>query len=132
YILLTEASKFANDEVLDTQTGQVVPFTNTRGETKRYYLAPERSIALYIEPQALYTYSLDQAATTLVAGSQLSGTETYNNGYISGADIFINPEETHTLDSITISVFDSSKRVPNPNASGVAMYPKVGQKMLSF
>lgn len=133
YILLTEASKFAIDEILDTQTGQLVPFTSNHGETERYYFAPEKSIALYIDPRSLHTYSLDQATTTLVESSQLSGTETYHNGYIDGAtNLLINPEETHTTDSITISVFDGSKSVPNPDVPGTTRYAKVGQETLSF
>ncbi len=132
YILVTEASKFAIDETLDVQTGQAKPFYND-GNTKREYLTPERDIALYIEPKALYTYSLDQAGPTIVAGSQLSGTETYHSGYIDGATtVLINPVETHTKNSITISIFDSSKSVPNPDVSGATMYAKVGQKTLSF
>ena len=133
YILLTEASKFAVDEILDIQTGQVAPFTNSQGQTKRYYVVSKRNIALYINPQVLYTYSLDQVTTTLITGSQLSGTQTYHNGYIDGATtLFINPEETHTTNKIIVSVFDSSKRVPNPDVSGATMYAKVGQKTLSF
>ena len=133
YLLVTEATKFAIDEILDTQTGEITPITNAHGETKRYYLAPERDIALYISPQTISTYSLNQATSTIVAGSQLSGTETYHDGYIGGATtLLINPRETHTTHSITISVFDSSKTVPNPSAPGATMYAKVGQKTLPF
>lgn len=131
YILLTEANaKSATDVILDVQTGQT---TSISGSKKlRYYLAPEREIALYVDSQALYTYSLDQVSATLISGSQISGTETYHNGYIGGIGIEINPQETHTKNSITISIFDSSKSVPNPDVPGATMYAKVGQKTLSF
>lgn len=131
YLLVTEANvKSATDVILDVQTGQATPIPGSK--KLRYYLAPERGIALYIDSQALYTYTLDQASATLVAGSQLSGTETYHDGYIGGIGIEINPQETHTKNSITISVFDSSKSVPNPDVLGATMYAKVGQKTLSF
>ncbi len=131
YVLLTEANvKSATDVILDVQTGQA---TSISGSKKlRYYLAPEREIALYIDSQALYTYSLDHVSATLISGSELSGTETYDNGYIGGIGIEINPEETHTKNSITISVFDSSKNISNPDVPGATMYTKVGQKTLSF
>ncbi len=116
------------DVIIDSQTGQVTPIS----KTLRHYFAPERDIVLYIDKQSLYTYSLDQATTTLVAGSQLSGTETYHNGYIDGVGIQINPQETHTKNSITISIFDSSKMVENPDVPGAQMYAKIGQKALSF
>jgi hypothetical protein len=68
-----------------------------------------------------------------VVGSRLAGTETYHDGYIDGAtNVFINPEETHATNSITISVFDSSKSVPNPGVPGTTKYAKIGQKRLSF
>lgn len=131
YILLTEADvKGATDVILDVQTGQAAPISDSK--KLRYYLAPERGIALYIDSQALYTYSLDQASATPVVGSQLSGSETYHDGYIGGIGVEINPQETHTKNSITISIFDSSKNVPNPDVPGATMYAKVGQKSLSF
>lgn len=129
YILIGQAgADSAFDAILDSQTGEIT----TISKTLRYYLAPERDIVLYIDKQSLYTYSLNQATTTLVVGSHLSGTETYHNGYIGGIGIEINPQETHTKNSITISIFDSSKSVPNPDVPGATMYAKAGQKTLSF
>ncbi len=131
YILATEANaKEAMDEVLDSQTGQITSISSTKALS--YYFAPERSISLYIEPQALYTYSLDQATTTLVVGSKLQGTETYDSGFADGPGARINPQETHTKNSITISIFDSSKSVPNPDLEGATMYEKIRQNTLSF
>lgn len=131
YILLTEANvKSATDVILDVQTGQATPIFGSK--KLRYYLAPEREIALYVDSKALYMYSLDQVSATLISGSELSGTETYHNGYIDGIGIEINPQETHTKNNITISVFDSNKTMPNPDVPGATMYAKIGQKTLSF
>ncbi len=98
------------NKVIDSQTGEVsiIP-----GEAS-YSLASEgRNAALYIDTQAIYIYTLDQADAILVSGSQLSGNETYHSGT---SDFRIAPEQTHTKNSITISIFDSSRIVRNPNA----------------
>ncbi len=133
YILVTETDvKMTRDVILDLQTGQVTPITNKDGESLHYSLAPERNIALYIEPQVLFTYSLDQATTTLVAGSKLQGTETYKSGLEDGPSPGIIPQETHTKNNITISIFDSSRIVPSPDVPERPMHAKIGQKTLSF
>jgi len=129
YILLTEADvKKARDQILDTQTGDVTPVPGGL----RFYFAPNREIALFLDLQAIRTYSLDQASATLVPGSQLSGTETYHSGYAEGIGADMNPQYTKTKNSIIISVFDSSKMVSNPDVPGAKMYAKVGTKTFSF
>ena len=124
YVLVTEAgAENIQDEILDSQTGKVSYIQSL----DMYDLVPNRELVLYIDSQALYTYSLDQATTTLVAGSQLSGSETYHDGV---EEILDHAQQTHTADSITISVFDSSRRISNPDVGN--MYAKVGQKTLAF
>lgn len=115
YILATlPSAESSRDEVIDSQTGEVTPVIGGG-----YYLASEgRDIALYVSDQAIYTYALDQAGQTLIPGSQLSGNETYNSGT---SDAYFVPEQTHTKSSITISVFDSTETVQNPNAQPNAM-----------
>lgn len=126
YILVTEiGAEMGYDEILDSHSGQVT----TIPMPDRYVLAPERNTVLYIDYQALHTYSLDQASTTLIAGSQLSGNETYHNGEQELA-VVVTPQETHTKDSITISVFDSSKEVANPD--GGTLFEKLRDVTLSF
>ncbi len=115
YILATQpVAESSYDEIIDSQTGAV---TRIPGET-RFYLAPERDVALYIDRQAVYTYALDNPSYTLVPGSELSGSETYHSGT---SDAYLAPVQTHTKDSITISVFDSSQIVQNPDAQPNAM-----------
>lgn len=111
YILVTQPSGGSSlNEIVDSQTGKITIIPGERA----YYLASEgRDIALYIDTQAIHTYSLDQADAVLVSGSQLSGNETYHSGT---SDFQIAPVQTHTKNSITISVFDSSQTVKNPNA----------------
>jgi hypothetical protein len=126
YILYTQAgADKSNDAILDSQTGQI---TLIPGNAP-LYLAPGRNIALYVGPQSLYAYSLDQASSTLVAGSKLQGNETYHDG-IGGLGTLVQAQETHTADNIIITVFDSGKVVPNPD--GGTMYMRTGQKVLSF
>ncbi|MFZ1075649.1 MAG: hypothetical protein WAN50_04725 [Minisyncoccia bacterium] len=125
YILFTQSgADKSSDAILDSQNGEITPIPGNIA----LYLAPKRNIALYVTTQALYTYSLDQSTTTLVAGSQLSGNETYL-GVLDGMGP-ITLRETHTNSSITIVTYDSSTLVPNPD--GGNMYAKVGQKTLSF
>jgi hypothetical protein len=116
YILASKPmAESSFDEIVDSQTGTVTPIS---GEA-RYYLASEgRDVALYIDNQAIRTYTLDQADAVLVSGSQLSGNETYHSGT---SDAYLVPEQTHTKNSITISVFDSSQIVQNPGAQPNAM-----------
>lgn len=130
YILATQPSSGSSyDEIIDSQTGKVTPIP---GEA-RYYLASEgRNVALYVDTQAIHIYTLDQADAILVSGSQLSGTETYHSGT---SDFQIAPVQTHTKNSITISVFDSSQIVKNPDAQPNEMQTmnmKIRDLTLSF
>lgn len=130
YILASKpVAETSYDEIIDSQTGTVTPIS---GEA-RYYLASEgRDLALYIDTQDIRTYTLDQAGAVLVPGSQLSGNETYHSGT---SDAYLVPEQTHTKNSITISVFDSSQIVQNPNAQPNAMQTmnkKIREVTLSF
>lgn len=115
YVLISQLSiRGSHDEILDSQTGKVTPIP---GEV-RFYLAPDKNIALYIDYQAIYIYALDQPLFVLVPGSKLSGNETYHSGL---SDAFLVPKQTHTKDSVAISVFDSSQLVQNPDAQPNAM-----------
>lgn len=126
HVLISQAGADSfNEAILDSRTGALTPIP---GDVA-LYLAPERNAALYIGPQAIYFYSIDEASATLMPGSQLGGTETYHNG-VGGLGIIVQPDETHTEDSISISVFDSTTSVPNPD--GGTMYVKTGQRTLSF
>lgn len=129
YILFTQPSGGGSyDETIDSRTGKatVIP-----GEA-RYYLAPTgRNIALYIDTQTIRTYTLDQADAVVVKGSQLSGTETYTSGEADNPGII--PRMSWTPDSITITIFDTSKRVPNPKLGvGATMNGTVREVTLSF
>lgn len=110
YILASQPSAESSfDEIIDSQTGKVTQFPGGA-----YYLASEgRDIVLYISTQAIYTYTLDQVDVVLVPGSQLTGNETYHSGT---SDAYLAPVQTHTKNSITISIFDSSQIVQNPDA----------------
>ena len=75
-----------------------------------------------------------QDGMVLVSGSQLSGNETYHSGT---SDFSMVPVQTHTKSSITISVFDSSQMVQNPDALSQptamqTMNKKVREVTLSF
>lgn len=129
YILLSQPSAESSlNELVDSQTGKVAIIPGGA-----YFLTPEgRDIALYIDTQSIRTYTLDQSDAVLVPGSQLSGTETYHSGT---SDAYFIPEQTHTADSITISVFDSSHTVQNPDAqpNGMqTMNKKLREMTLSF
>lgn len=130
YILASKPiAETSYDEIIDSQTGTV---TRIPGEARYYLASSGRNIALYIDTQAIHTYTLDQADAVLVPGSQLSGTETYHSGT---SDAYLEPEQTHTKNSITISVFDASQIVQNPDAQPNAMQTmnkKVRQVTLSF
>ena len=130
YILVSQPSAGSSfDEIIDSQTGNVTPISAERA----YYLASDgRDIALYIGTQAIYTYTLDQADVVLVPDSQLSGNDTYHSGT---SDFQLAPEQTHTKNSIIISIFDSSQIVQNPDASPNAMQTmskRVREVTLSF
>lgn len=126
YVLAAQAgAESARDAIIDAQTGTITSIMpNTR-----YYLAPQRNTVLYVDRQALYTYTLDQASAVLVPGSQLSGIETYHNG-VEGLGIEVNPQQSHTNSSITVTIFDSSKTLQNPD--GATGYAKVRETTLSF
>lgn len=132
HILATRPSGGSSiDEIIDSQTGKVTPVSAEAA----YYLASEgRNAALYLGTQAIYIYTLDQDGMVLVSGSQLSGNETYHSGT---SDFSMVPVQTHTKSSITISVFDSSQMVQNPDALSQptamqTMNKKVRDLTLSF
>lgn len=111
HILVSQPSGGSSiGEIIDSQTGKVTPISAEAA----YYLAPEgRNAALYLGTQSIYIYTLDQDGMVLVSGSQLSGNETYHSGT---SDFSMVPVQTHTKNSITISVFDSSQLVQNPGS----------------
>src|SRR5665213_1893570 len=132
HILVSQPSAGSSiDEIVDSQTGKVTPISAEAA----YYLAPEgRNAALYLGNQAIYIYTLDQGGVALVPGSQLSGNETYHSGT---SDFQLEPVQTHTKNSITIPVFDSSQIVQNPDALSQptamqTMNKKVRDLTLSF
>jgi hypothetical protein len=131
YILASQPSGGSSlNEIIDSQTGKI-----TLIPEGGYSLALEgRDAILYIDTQAIRTYTLDQADAVLVAGSQLSGNETYHSGT---SDFTLVPVQTYTKNSITISVFDSSQLVQNPDAKSQptamqTMNKKVRTVTLSF
>lgn len=116
YILASQLSGGSSfDEIIDSRTGKAIPIPGWRVNSP---VLEGGSIELYINYQAIYTYALDQSEAVLVPGSQLSGEETYHAGT---SDFQLAPEQTHTKNSITISVFDSSQLVQNPDAQPNAM-----------
>lgn len=124
YILVSQPSgESFHDEIIDSQTGEVTPIFGLT----RYFLTPERNIALYIDYQAIYTYSLDQANAIIISNSLLFDNESY---YPSTSNTFLTPTETHTKDSITISVFDSSQKVQSPNTQTTS--EKIREVTLTF
>jgi hypothetical protein len=129
YILATQPiAESSYDEVIDSQTGTVM----TIPESARYDLSPGRNAMFYIDPQHIYLYTLDQPATTLVPGSALTGTETYNSDEADNPAI-IPTGMSHTQNSITITIFDSSDRVPNPKLGvGATMNGVVREVTLTF
>jgi hypothetical protein len=129
YILVTQPiAESSYDEIVDSQTGMVRQIP----ESARYDLEPlGRNAMLYIDAQHIYLYTLDQPAPALVPGSALSGTETYTSGEADTPDVI--PRMSYTPDSITITIFDSSKRVPNPKLGvGATMNAAVREATLSF
>lgn len=129
YILASQPiAESSYDEVIDSQTGTVTPIP----ESARYALsALDRNAVLYIDTQHIYLYTLDQPAPTLVPGSALSGTQTYTSGEADNPSII--PRMSYTPDSITITIFDTSKRVPNPQLGvGATMNGAVREVTLAF
>lgn len=139
YVLVAQPSASSYYDILiDSQTGETSFLKNAAGYII-HYLPLERprptegrQAVLYVGYQDLYTYTLDQASFVLVPGSKLSGNEAYHSGR---GDFNLLPEETHTDDSIIISVFDSSQIVQNPRApeNGMqTMNEKIREVTLSF
>jgi hypothetical protein len=130
YILATQPiAESSYDEIIDSQTGTVTPIP----ESARYNLSPGgRNAVFYIDTQHIYLYTLDQATSILVPGSALTGTETYTSGIADNPDI-IPSGMSYTQNSITITIFDSSKRVPNPKLGvGATMNGAVREVTLTF
>lgn len=125
YVLISQPSAGSSyDEIVDSHTGTIRTLPNGASYA-HFYRAFEGggNMAIYIGDKDIYTYTLDQESFVLVPGSKLSGTETYTSGaYDSPA---AQAEQVHTDTSITISVFDSSQLVPNPDVSGAKMYKKI-------
>lgn len=124
YVLISQPSAGSSyDEVIDSQTGEMNSISNGANYAS-FYLPFEggKDIALYIGDKDIYTYGLDQRSFLLAAGSKLLGTETYNSGKYDSPTV--SPEQTHTADLVTISVFDSSQLVVNKE-TGITMYKKV-------
>ncbi|MDB5188127.1 MAG: hypothetical protein JWO50_647 [Candidatus Kaiserbacteria bacterium] len=116
YILASKPmAESSYDEIIDSQTGKV---TIIPGESRYYLASSGRNTALYIDYQAIRTYALDAADAVIVPGSQLSGNETYHSGT---SDAYLASIQTHTKNSIDISIFDSSQIVQNPDAQPNAM-----------
>ncbi|MCK9345234.1 MAG: hypothetical protein M0P64_03910 [Candidatus Pacebacteria bacterium] len=120
HILISQLTvRGSYDEIIDSQTGKVVYIPDAASYTPRY-LAFEngREVALYVGYKDIYTYTLGQEGFVLVPNSNLPKGETYHSGE---GDFSIVVHETHSKDSITISVFDESKLVHNPHAVPGAM-----------
>jgi hypothetical protein len=121
YVLVAQPSADSYYDILiDSKTGESTSLHNAASYLTHYlpFERPQsasngRQAVLYIGYKDLYTYTLDQPSFVLVPGSKLSGNETYHTG---ASDFRLDPEETHTDDSIHIVVFDSSKTVQNSNA----------------
>jgi len=112
------------DILIDSQTGETSYLKNAANYIvhplpfEHHDPASGRQAVLYIGYQDMYIYTLDEGTFVLVPGSKLTGSETYHSGT---SDAYLNAEETHTDNSINISVFDSSQVVNNPYVSGSAM-----------
>jgi hypothetical protein len=140
YVLVAQPSASGYyDIVIDSQTGESSYLQNGASYITHYLPferpAPAtngRQAVLYIGYQDVYTYTIDQPSFVLVPGSKLSGSETYHNGR---GDFNLQPEETHTENTIHISIFDSSQVVKNPYAQANAiqtMNKKLREVTLSF
>jgi hypothetical protein len=116
------------DEVMDSHTGKIVLIPGT---SKINLFSLGRKSMLYVDTQSIHLYSLDADSPVQVVGSQLLGTETYSSGATDNANVeFV---ETHTATSVAITVFDTSKRVPNPSLGhGAKMNGSVRKVTLSF
>ncbi len=114
YILVSQPSAESSyDMILDAKTGKSGTIEDAASYVHYYPAsATAKQAALYIGAQDIYTYMLDTASFLLVPGSHLSGTETYHSGEADVPSVI--PHQNHTDDSITITVFDSAIRMPNP------------------
>lgn len=129
YILVSQPiAESSYDVIIDSQTGTATPIP----ESARYDLSSSnRNAVLYIDTQHIYLYTLDQPATMLVPGSALTGTETYHSGEADMPSIL--PRMSWTPNSITITIFDTSKRQPNPKLGvGATMNGVVREVALTF
>lgn len=139
YILITVPTHTYYDILIDSQTGESLILQNAASYVvhRLPFERPQpasngRQTVLYIGYEDIYTYTLDEGTFVLVPGSQLSGSETYHNGR---GDFSLMVDETHTDDSITISVYDGSQVVQNPYAQPNAlqtMNKKIREVTLSF
>lgn len=104
------AKESGSDKILDsvTQTS-----TETRAFSIQLFKTDE--IAVYVSPQNVCTYTLDQPSCVPLAGADLSGEEFYFDP-MGGFWI----EETHTDTSLTIGVFDrESPLILDPNTGSL-------------
>lgn len=139
YVLITVPTHTYYDILIDSQTGESSILQNAASYVvhRLPFERPQpasngRQTVLYIGYEDIYTYTLDEGTFVLVPGSQLSGSETYHNGR---GDFSLMVDETHTDDSITISVYDGSQVVQNPYAQPNAlqtMNKKLREVTLSF
>ncbi len=125
YVLITVPTHTYYDMLIDSQTGESSYLQNAASYAAHRlpFERPQpasngRQTVLYIGYEDIYTYTLDQGTFVLVPGSKLTGSETYHNGK---GDFSLLVDETHTDNSIHISVFDGSQVVQNPNAQPNAL-----------
>lgn len=125
YVFITVPTHTYYDILIDSQTGESSYLQNAASYAAHRlpFERPQpasngRQTVLYIGYEDIYTYTLDEGTFVLVPGSQLSGSETYHNGK---GDFSLFVDETHTDNSIHISVFDGSQVVQNPNAQPNAL-----------
>jgi hypothetical protein len=125
YVLITVPTHTYYDMLIDSQTGEssylqnAASYVTHRLPFERPQPASRgRQTVLYIGYEDIYTYTLDEGTFVLVPGSGLSGSETYHNGK---GDFSLMVDETHTDNSIHISVYDGSQAVQNPNAQPNAL-----------
>ncbi|MEJ0053297.1 MAG: hypothetical protein WDN10_01020 [bacterium] len=139
YVLVSQPSAESSyDLIIDSATGHATSIPNGANYRPIYPPLEEArpadaaQMAVYIGSQDVYTYSLDRGSFSSVFRAKLYGSETYHSGR---ADAYLDPEETHTDNSITLTVFDSSRIVRNPEAPENAMqtmYKRIRQVTLSL
>jgi hypothetical protein len=125
YVLISQPSADSYYDVLiDSHTGSSTFIPNGASYVP-FYLPLQHSqpqsgkqMVLYIGAQDIYTYTLDQSSFVVLPHSTLSGNETYHSGR---SDFRLDPDQTHTDNSLTIAVFDGSQIVQNPDAQANAM-----------